>query len=191
MKSTISSHFIVVLALVAMAAAQNKKLSPELQNPAGGAVNVIVQFNAPPTARHHQKVLDRGGTLKQELGVVQAAAYSMPASAVADLANDPEVVYIASDLPLSGASNSTTPDYHTDTLNAPYAWGSDSMAQVSLWQSSIAELSMSLTCTATVPESFTARTSWAMVREAPTTSTAMAATSPHYRRKRQEIFQPE
>jgi len=123
MKSTISL-FIVLLALVAMAPAQNKKLSPELQNPPDGAVNVIVQFTAPPTARHHQKVLSRGGTLRQELGLVQAAAYSMPSSAVADLANDPEVAYVAPDRPLSGAlSSDATLDYHTETVNAPYAWG--------------------------------------------------------------------
>ena len=123
MKSTIF-RFTALLALVTVAAAQNKKLSPELQNPAEGAVNVIVQFTAPPTARHHQKVLSRGGKLKQELGLVQAAAYSMPSSAVADLANDPEVVYVAPDRPLSGAITSdATLDYHAETLNAPYAWG--------------------------------------------------------------------
>src|SRR5271166_1379494 len=112
----------VLLALVTVAAAQNPKLSPDLQNPAEGTVNVIVQFTAPPTARHHQKVLSRGGTLKRELALIQAAAYAMPASAVADLASDPEVVHISTDLPLSGASTSaSTLDYHTETLNAPYA----------------------------------------------------------------------
>lgn len=114
----------VLLALVSVSAAQNSKLSTDLQNRSEGTVNVIVQFTTPPTARHHQKVISRGGMLKQELRLVQAAAYSMPASAVADLSSDPEVVYISPDRPLTGAINSTaTLDYHTQTLNAPYAWG--------------------------------------------------------------------
>jgi subtilisin family serine protease len=80
-------------------------------------VDVIVQFTQIPTARHHQKVLSRGGTLKQELGVVKAGAYSIPASALADLAADPEVVYISPDRHLAGFLNNGAP-----AVNAPYAW---------------------------------------------------------------------
>jgi hypothetical protein len=58
-------------------------------------VDVIVQFTQAPTARHHQKVLSKGGTLKNTLGLVNGGSYSVPASALAALAADPEVAYIA------------------------------------------------------------------------------------------------
>jgi len=37
-------------------------------------VDVIVQFNSPPTERHHQKVRDYGGIHKAGLGTVSGAA---------------------------------------------------------------------------------------------------------------------
>ena len=49
---------------------------------------------------------------------------SLPASALAGLAADPDVAYIAPDRPLYSTGNgSPVLDYHTDTVNAPVAWG--------------------------------------------------------------------
>ena len=70
-------------------------------------------------------MLSRGGTLKQELGQFKGAAYKVPASALADLAADPEVVYISPDRPLHSAGNNKSTavlDYHTAAINAPAAW---------------------------------------------------------------------
>jgi serine protease AprX len=108
-----------------LAFAGQAKISKDLEAKlASGQVDVIVQYSQVPTSAHHQKVISRGGTLKRELGQFKGAAYTMPASALADLAADPEVVYITPDRPLKGAS--TTPaavnDYHTATINAPAAW---------------------------------------------------------------------
>ena len=119
---------VVVFALIAIAAAKNNKLSPELQNPRGKAVNVIIQFQQAPTATQHQKVTNKGGHLKQELSTVKGAAYWLPVKGLKDLANDPDVVYISPDRTLGAtgakANNpGATLDYHTDTVNAPYAWG--------------------------------------------------------------------
>ena len=55
-------------------------------------VDVIVQFHTPVTAAHHQKVIDRGGRLKQALEVVQGGLYSMRAGKLEDLAQDHEIV---------------------------------------------------------------------------------------------------
>jgi len=63
----------------------------------GKNFDAIVQFYETPTGKHHKKVLDRGGRLKQELGVVKAGAYSLPAEALEALASDPDVVYISPD----------------------------------------------------------------------------------------------
>src|SRR5581483_7233255 len=46
---------------------------------------------------HHQKVFNRGGQLKNKLDFIRSGAYSMPASALADLANDPSVTHISLD----------------------------------------------------------------------------------------------
>ncbi len=88
-------------------------------------VNVIVQFTKTPTARHHQKVFSKGGTLNRELGLVKAGAYSIPASALVRLAADPEVAYISPERPLFSTSNGSPTavlDYHTETVNASAAW---------------------------------------------------------------------
>ena len=75
------------------------KLGPVLQQLTAkdGNVDVIVQFDQDPTDAHHQKVINRGGTLKNTLHSIKAGAYSMPASAVADLARDSSVVHISVD----------------------------------------------------------------------------------------------
>ncbi len=106
--------------------ADSAKISKDLGGKNGAdQVDVIVQFNQAPTARYHQKVLSRGGKLRRELGLVKGGAYSLPASALADLAADPDVVYISPDRPLHGANDdSFTPvlDYRNETVNAPAAW---------------------------------------------------------------------
>ena len=90
-----------VILCATMAFAGSPKMSKDLEGKnASDQVDVIVQFNQVPTARHHQKVLSRGGKLKHELGLVKSGAYSLPASALADLAADPDVAYIAPDRPL-------------------------------------------------------------------------------------------
>ena len=79
-----------------LAFAGSPKISKDLEGKnASSQVNVIVQFRQAPTARHHQKVLNRGGKLRQELGLVKSGAYSLPESALSGLAADPDVAYIA------------------------------------------------------------------------------------------------
>ncbi len=110
--------FLVVLALVTVAAAKQNRLAPELQNRSNkSTMDVIIQFKVQPTAKHHQRVQSRGGQLKQEFGVLKGAAYSVPALALAALAKDPDVTYISPDRPLSGHLTNTAP-----AINAPYAW---------------------------------------------------------------------
>lgn len=82
-------------------------------------IDVIVQFNAAPTAAHHQKVADLGGSLKRELGVIKGAVYHMPA--VAALTADPEVVYISPDRALRGSLDDIAAGVTSD--NVIYNWG--------------------------------------------------------------------
>jgi serine protease AprX len=120
--------FLTVCALVLIASlafAAPPKMSRDLEGKTTGNVDVIVRYTRPPTAFHHKKVTSRGGQLKLEIGLVNGGAYSLPASALADLAADPDVLFIAPDRPIHGASNGSSAlalDYHTDTVNAPAAW---------------------------------------------------------------------
>jgi serine protease AprX len=84
-----------------LAFAGSPKMSKDLEGKnASDQVNVIVQFTQAPTAKHHQKVMNKGGKFKQELGLVNGGAYSVPASALADLAADPDVAFISPDRPV-------------------------------------------------------------------------------------------
>jgi serine protease AprX len=121
--------YLTVFALILcsnLAFADPTRLSKDLQGRNGSdQVDVIVQYNHIPTAVFHQKVLSRGGAIKQELGQFKGAAYTVPASVLADLAADPDVVYISPDRPLHSTGNSTSTavlDYHTAAINAPAAW---------------------------------------------------------------------
>jgi serine protease AprX len=115
-----------VILTAGLAFAGSRKMSKDLEGKnASDQVDVIVQFTQAPTARHHQKVFNRGGKLRRELGLVRSGAYSLPASALAALAADPDVAYIAPDRPLYSTNNGSPTavlDYHADTVNAPVAW---------------------------------------------------------------------
>ena len=91
----------VVILSASLAFAKSSKMAKDLEGKNGAdQVDVIVQFTQVPTAKHHQKVTSRGGKLKQELGLVKGGAYSVPGSALADLAADPDVTFISPDRPV-------------------------------------------------------------------------------------------
>jgi len=64
-------------------------------------VEVIVQFKAAPGEPEHALVTRYGGVLRQALPLVRGAHYSMPASALAALAEDSRVAFIHPDQPLT------------------------------------------------------------------------------------------
>jgi len=114
----------VLLLTAAFAHAATPKVSSDLQGLRASAhVNVIIQYRQAPTAANHQKVIRQGGALQRELGVVKAGAYSLPGSAIANLAADPDVAYITPDRPVfMHGTVSQTLDYYEATLNTPYGW---------------------------------------------------------------------
>jgi serine protease AprX len=121
--------FLTACALIlgaSLAFAGPHKISKDLEvKHSASQVNVIVQFNQVPTSYHHEKILRRGGKINRDLGRFRGGAYSMPASELASLAADPEVLYISPDRPVRSTSSGTATaalDYHTDTVNAPAAW---------------------------------------------------------------------
>jgi len=110
--------FAAVLALSTLAAAKREKLAPELQNQAGSdAVDVIVQFNAPPSDADYDNVAQHGGLHKGDLGLVHGMLVSLPANQADLLSDEPSVKFISPDRHLAGYLTNTTP-----AINAPYAW---------------------------------------------------------------------
>jgi len=116
------TRILLVLGLFLFASGQafadRSKRSRDLDRAApGSTVRVIVQFKHAPTNRHHQKIRDKGGELRRALGLVKGGAYSLPASALEELSNDPEVAYISLDRRVRSHN-----DYAAATVGANVAW---------------------------------------------------------------------
>ena len=104
-----------LLAALPAVAAQGGTVAPDL-HPGFGAVDVIVQFTSTPSAQQNQAVRAKGGSLKAQFGRLNAAAYTVPGSAIRDLASLPGVVYISPDRAVSGKL-----DYAAAAVNATIA----------------------------------------------------------------------
>lgn len=102
------------------------KLSSELAaRNSGEQIDVIVQYRHAPTALQHLRLQQRGAILKQEFLSLNASAYRVSPSAMAELESDPEVLYVSVDRAVHSTAVSSPPpllDYHTDATNAPAAW---------------------------------------------------------------------
>lgn len=84
-----------------VSAAANK-FSPELQTQqpptdSNGLVTVIVQHKQMPTSAHLRSLHDAGATVTSQFHTIRGVAMRVPASMLADLANDPNVTYISPD----------------------------------------------------------------------------------------------
>jgi serine protease AprX len=114
------ARFAALLITGSAALGQTQKIAAELQNTdPRSSTQVIVQFDKDPTDADHQKVFSRGGVLRVALHSVKAGAYTMPASALSDLAKDPNVVHISQDHKVFAHL-----DYTAAAINAPAAWQS-------------------------------------------------------------------
>src|SRR5271165_1782403 len=63
----------------------------------GQTVKVIVQYRQVPTAAHYTTMQNRGGRLHAKLHMINAAAFTIPASALPALEADPEIVSVTID----------------------------------------------------------------------------------------------
>lgn len=110
---------IAVLILTASCAfARHPKIALDLDGvDRTSKVDVIIQFKHAPTEAQHQKVRNQGGMLRAPFELLKGALYSVPASALERLANDPEVVYISPDRKVGGMLDLTA-----DAVNAAAGW---------------------------------------------------------------------
>lgn len=113
---------LLVLVASTLAFARHAKISGDLeQADPSSMVDVIVQFKQPPTEAHHRRIRSRGGVYKKSLDLVKGSLYSVPAGALAAIAEDPNVAYIAPDRPVTAMLDITA-----QTVNAnialQYGW---------------------------------------------------------------------
>jgi len=108
---------LVVLAAAPTALAKNgrkaPKVSPALQQLLNTAspskvVDVIVQYKGKPQQKDLAKVAGKGGKSKRHLGIIQGEAYTIPLSAVSDLASDAGVAHISLDHKIRKRANFDT-----------------------------------------------------------------------------------
>ena len=98
------------------------KVSKDLDAVRFGSVDVIVRYKQPPSDLSHSKAGKKGAVLKQDLNLVKSSAYTIPASAVQDLAADTDVEFVSPDRTFhTHAYNGAPPDYGWITAGADVA----------------------------------------------------------------------
>ena len=116
--------FWCVILSATFAFAAPRKISKDLQKQSSQPwVNVIVQYRIPPSQRHFAKVAAKGGTLQQNLPLINSAAFTVRGSSLAALANDSNVTYISPDRTVRATAIVT--DLYDQAVLAPYAWSKD------------------------------------------------------------------
>jgi serine protease AprX len=115
--------FVLFLSTAA-AAANHGKIAPDLGSfpvNADGTVDVIIQFNQTPQARHFQALSAHGGRLRFSLQHIQGAAYRIPVKALVWLEQHPDVAYVSPDRPNRVAFDDEIPAVMADIARQQYA----------------------------------------------------------------------
>ena len=110
--------FTSVLLLASFAWASDHKLAPELKGrQSTSSVDVIVQYKITPAQKHQNRISAHGGVVKQHFKSVKGLLVRLPASHVAELSNDPDILYISPDRPITRQMNNAAVG-----VLANYAW---------------------------------------------------------------------
>src|SRR5208282_4291839 len=94
---------VLMMLMASVALARNPKFGRDLDgvDPKSN-VNVIIQYDHVPVDGDHQKVRGQGGVLRRHYRNVRAGVYTVPARALAQLANNPHVTFITPDRAVKG-----------------------------------------------------------------------------------------
>ena len=116
---------IALLAASAMSYGAHPKIARDLEQvDPQSTVDVIVQYRQIPGEAQHQRIRAMGGRHKMTLDSVKGGVHSVRAGTLAEIAADPDVVYISPDR----AINASSFEYAPPAVNADLAWaaGADS-----------------------------------------------------------------
>jgi serine protease AprX len=91
------------------------KFASDLQQrvEANGMVTIIVQHRVMPTVAHLKNMQGRGAAIKSQFHSIRAVTMRVPASMLAELAQDPNVTYITPDRTQKMAANPVTEQFAT------------------------------------------------------------------------------
>jgi serine protease AprX len=104
-----------------LAFAKPQRISKDLQKRSSRQwVNVIVQYRVPPSPAHFARVAAKGGTLQQNLPVINGAVFTVKGKSLAALTRDHDVAYISLDRTVRATA--TVTDLYDQAVLAPYAW---------------------------------------------------------------------
>jgi serine protease AprX len=106
--------WVAALGWIGVASAQPANVSDDLKHgkfAPGSTIDVIVQYRHDVSQGDEQKMTHKGGVLKSELPLIRGAAYTVPADQLTQIADDPQVQFVATDRPLMSADYSGAPDY--------------------------------------------------------------------------------
>ena len=117
MKAT-SISFVSVFLLASLGWGSDQKLAPELKGrQSTNSVDVIVQYRITPAQKHRNKISAHGGLVKQHLKTIKGLVVTLPAWRAAELSNDPDVVYVSPERPITRQMNNAAVG-----VLANYAW---------------------------------------------------------------------
>lgn len=110
--------FFISGALICSAAPQKFKVAKDLVNAdPSSAVDVIVQWKHAPGQSDDDKITTRGGHVGAKFSHSRSGKYTLPAYAINDFAQDPDVLYVSPDRPVHAKL-----DYTSSAVNAAAAW---------------------------------------------------------------------
>jgi hypothetical protein len=89
-----------------------EKISADLtKRPLSSALDVIVQYRHSPVSRNYAHAANIGATTNRKMHLINAAAFHVPASALARLAADPDVLYVPHPTNVTTLLQATTPGF--------------------------------------------------------------------------------
>jgi len=108
---------VFVMAAVALASADNTKLSPDLLSKTSGTVRVVVQYNQAPSLLDLKTLTGLLGSIVSALPVVNAVVADIPLTNALLLSNQSNVRYITLDRAQAPTLSNAAP-----AINAETAW---------------------------------------------------------------------
>ena len=127
-KRLLGTFLFFVVGITFAQAGNSDRIAPELAatlakarqgSSANQTINVIVQYKQTPTTEHYARMQNRGAKLHSKLHMINAAAFAVPARALAALADDDDIAFVTLDHPLKGMD-----DYTDAAMNVSTAWNS-------------------------------------------------------------------
>ena len=115
-------QFLIAIAVLGLASvpsfAAHPKIAHDLEiTDPRVMVDVIIEFKQQATEVNHRRMRSRGAALRGTLPAIKSSVYSVPASELERLANDPDVEFVSPDRKVQGMMDITR-----QAVNTAAAW---------------------------------------------------------------------